>query len=234
MVSATRENGKFETDSWTLLLTTYSDYRQANNMLCHRSSPNAFAFHILNAVLLGVWPMKKNPIPGIKIKRLESKLNSPSLYTSLNEIIENVAKGKARSVTPGKGLAGREAERKGCTQAASLMRAGAIQENNTSCWFCSHLLAETHKMTLMGPAQFLTSLTRSPSDQKRLRWSQPGLLLQHSRLTPLHWNRLCSPSNPFPNITGHALQVFIRKQPPAMSATAFIRSSLFPILSGLL
>lgn len=54
VVSAKRENGKFETHSWTLLLTTYSDYVQENNTLYHCSSPNAFTFHILNAVLLGV------------------------------------------------------------------------------------------------------------------------------------------------------------------------------------
>jgi len=54
VVSAKMENRKFETHSWTLLLTSYSDCVQENNTLCHCSSPNAFTIHILNAILLGV------------------------------------------------------------------------------------------------------------------------------------------------------------------------------------
>lgn len=184
-VSAKRENSKFETHSWALLLAIYSDYMYKNIMLCHCSSPKAFTFHVLNAVLLGVWhkgkPHSRNRNKRVReqIKLLASKHLNPKPYRTTAG-----GQGKGEGCYPGSGTSW-QGSRKGCPQAVLLIGAGTVQENNPSCQFCSHLLADVDAMMWMGPAQSFTSVICSPSNQKKFWWHQPGVLLQHSQLTRL-------------------------------------------------
>lgn len=151
-----------------------------------------------------------------------------------------MAKRKAKAVIPAQGLASGETERKGCSRAASLMRAEAIQENNSSRQFSSHLLAEIGRMTWMGPPRSLTSIIRSASNLKKFWWSRSGVLLQHSQptwLVPnshLCWTLLCLPSNPFPNNTVHVLLSVHLEATACHVRNRCIRDGLFPVLIDLL